>query len=62
MTTEEPKVAVMGRYSTTQTYKLLGISYNSLIKYMKEGLIRAEMGKTGRFFYGESIVNFWRTR
>lgn len=62
MVKEEPKVANRGRYSTTETYKLLGISYNSLMKYMKGGLIRADMGKLGRFFYGESIINFWRTR
>ena len=63
MVSEEPNVARRGRYSTTQTYKLLGISYNSLMKYLKEGRITAENGTTmGRYFYGESILNFWRAR
>lgn len=62
MVTEEPRVAMRGRYSTTQTYRLLGISYNSLMKYMKGGLIVANEGKMGRWFYGESIINFWRNR
>ena len=62
MVTEEPKVASRGRYSTTQTYRLLGISYNSLMKYMREGLIVANEGKLTRWFYGENILKFWRSR
>ena len=62
MVTEEPRVAMRGRYSTTQTYRLLGISYNSLMKYMNNGLIVANEGKMGRWFYGENIINFWRNR
>lgn len=62
MVTEEPKVAPLGRYTTTQTYRLLGISYNSLMKYMREGRIVSRQGSMGRYFSGESIVKFWRAR
>ena len=62
MVTEEPVVAPRGRYSTTQTYRLLGISYNSLMKYMRDGLIVPNEGRMGRWFYGESIIKFWRMR
>lgn len=62
MTTEEPKVSNRGRYNTTQTCHLLGISYNSLMKYMREGLIIPSIGTGGRFFYGENILRFWRDR
>ena len=62
MTQEEPKVTPRGKYTTTDTYKLLGISYNTLMKYTREGLIVSSNGKLGRFFYGENILKFWRAR
>ena len=62
MVNEEPHVVSRGRYSTTETYRILGITYNTLMKYLREGLIVADNGKMGRFFYGENILKFWRTR
>lgn len=62
MVSEEPNVSPRGRYNTTQTYKALGISYNSLMKYVREGRIVSELGTMGRFFYGENIIRFWRNR
>lgn len=61
MMTEEPRVVNRGRYTTTQTYRLLGISYNTLMKYVREGRIVPELGASGRrFFYGETILKCWR--
>lgn len=62
MVNSQPEVTPRGKYTTTDTYRLLGISYNSLMKYMREGLIVANEGKLGRFFYGENILKFWRAR
>ena len=59
MVNEEPKVAMMGRYTTTETYRLLGITYNTLMKYMKEGRIVPSMGHK-RYFLGENIIKCWR--
>lgn len=59
----EPKVNKEGRYSVTETCKLLGIHRNSLRKYTELGLIKCDLRKqTGRKFYlGHEIIRFWRT-
>lgn len=60
MVNNQPDVAPLGRYSTTQTYRLLGISYNTLMKYVREGYIVPNMGRK-RYFLGENIIKCWRT-
>lgn len=60
MTSEIPKVSPTGRYSTTETYKALGISYNTLMKYMFLGYIRPSVGKSRRSFLGSEIIRCWR--
>lgn len=60
MISEMPSVSPTGRYSTTEAYKALGISYNTLMRYMSMGLIRPTMGKTRRLFLGSEIIRCWR--
>ena len=61
MVNEQPNVAPMGRYWTMDTCRLLGISYNTLMRHVRAGEIVSHMGKS-RWFYGSDIVKFWRER
>lgn len=62
MTTTEPQVTPNGRYNIEQTCQLLGISRNTLCRYVKRGRIRFGVRRsTGRKFYlGSDILQFWK--
>lgn len=65
MTSEEPNVADNGLYTTTETYKALGISYKTLIAMVKDGRIRSKLRDCGerrprRIFQGREIKRCWR--
>lgn len=62
MTFEEPRVSPAGRYTPTQTSKLLGIHRNTLRLYLLKGWIKCGMRRyTGRRFYtGAEILRLWR--
>ena len=62
MTATEPEVVDTGRYSTTETCKLLKLSFNTVMKYTKEGQIKHGVRKSnGRKFYtGTDIKKFWK--
>ncbi len=64
ITSEEPAVSPSGVYSITQTCAVLGICYNTLMKYVRDGLlVPMEIGSLRRMhFKGERILRFWRTR
>lgn len=64
MTNEEPKVADRGRYSTTETAKLLGIGRTTLYKYANAGLIKCGYRRTNNrpFFEGREILRLWRAK
>ena len=61
MTNEAPRVSPEGRYSTTEAYRALGISYNTLMRYMSLGLIRPRIGGRRRVFLGSEIIRCWRS-
>lgn len=61
ITSEEPRVAATGRYSSGETSRLLGIHRNTLRRYTDTGAIkcgfRRESGR--RFYAGSEILRFW---
>jgi excisionase family DNA binding protein len=61
MVTEEPKISDAGRYSVTETAKLLGIHRDTLRRYTESRLIKFGLRRTnGRKFYlGSEIKRFW---
>lgn len=61
MRSEFPDVNPTGRYSTTETYKALGVCYNTLMKYVSLGYIRPQVGRERRTFLGSEIIRCWRT-
>lgn len=63
MKEEAPKVCLTGRYSVTETCKLLGIHRNTLLNYTRSGKIRVGFRKaTGRKFYlGSEIAKIWHS-
>ena len=63
MVTEEPKVSDAGRYSATETAKVLGIHKDTLRKHTENRLIKFGLRRTnGRKFYlGSEIKRYWRS-
>ena len=61
ITAIRPQVNPLGRYSVTETSRMLGICTNSLRKYTEQGLLKFGIRKaTGRKFYvGKEIIKFW---
>ena len=59
MKVTKPDVIPEGRYTTTQTHRALGISYNTLMRYLQRGFISPERGMARRFFRGSEIIRFW---
>lgn len=59
----QPNVALDGRYTVTQTYKLLGISRSTLHNHTKAGRIKFRLRRNSkRYFYtGAEIIRYWRT-
>ena len=62
MNSSEPLVSPRGRYSTKQTCEILGITRETLRRYVMAGKIGRKYFKTtGRPYYsGASILEFWR--
>lgn len=63
MVNEEPKVAKTGRYTPTETAKILGIHRNTLNGYRKNGMIKFGVRRSSaRVFYtGSEILRLWKT-
>lgn len=63
MTAIEPEVAETGRYSITETCKVLKLSFNTVTKYTDQGAIKCGIHKSnGRKFYtGSEIRKFWKS-
>lgn len=59
MTRTQPDVSPMGKYNTTDTCKALGVCYNTLMSYIRNGLIRPTNG-VRRTFTGMEIISCWR--
>lgn len=64
LTPIEPDVNSSGRYSVTQTCRILGIHRNSLRRYTEEGLIRCSFRKNPhrKFYTGREIMRFWQSQ
>lgn len=64
ITAIEPQVSETGRYSVTETCKILGIHRNSLKKYTELGLIKCGFRKHAarKFYAGREILKFWRAQ
>ncbi len=62
MVSEMPVVTPDGRYSVTETCKLLGIHKNSLRKYTQTGRIKVgtRMATAKKFYLGSEILKFWQ--
>lgn len=63
MVTEEPKISDAGRFSATETARLLGIHRDTLRKHTESRLIKFGIRRTnGRKFYlGAEIKRYWRS-
>lgn len=64
ITSVEPVVSETGRYSVTETCRILGIHRNTLQRYTENGRIKEGYRKaTGRKFYsGREILKLWRAQ
>ncbi len=64
ITVTEPRLDKEGRYSATDTCRLLGIHRNTLLTYTKCGLIRCGYRRVGarKFYLGAEILRFWRAQ
>lgn len=60
MTNTQPDVNPMGKYSTTEACRALGVCYNTLMKYVRNGLIRPTLNRGRRTFTGMEILRCWR--
>lgn len=62
MSNTEPVCKDMGRYSTTEACKLLGIHRNTLNNQTNAGNIRCGRHRHNlrRFYLGKEIKRFWR--
>lgn len=63
MTSEQPRVAMEGRYSVNDTCALLGIHRTTLYNYTAAGLIKCgfRRGTLRRFYKGAEILRFWKS-
>ncbi len=61
MVNEQPNVNPTGRYSVTDTCRLLGIHRNTLLKHTKIGHIKVMKNKTTKkkIYVGQAIIEFW---
>jgi len=64
MINTEPKVALGGRYSISETCRILGIHRNTLLKYTKLGVINSGIRRSTaqKFYTGMEIVRFWKSQ
>lgn len=52
-----------GKYSVSQAAEALGISRKTVTRWREAGLIRGELGKSGRYkFKGSVLIRAYNTR
>ena len=61
MVSEQPSIKPAGRYSISETCKLLGIHRNTLRRYTDAGEIRCVVRKSTwkKYYTGLEILRFW---
>ena len=64
MVNYEPKAALNSRYTIEEAAELLGIHHNTLLRYVKQGLLRCGFRRNNRrkFFLGSEIIRFWKAQ
>ncbi len=64
MIATEPQVAPSGRYSATETYKVLGVSRDTLRRHSRQGKIKFGIRKINnkKFYKGIDILAYWRAQ
>ena len=62
MTNEEPKVADAGRYTMTETCKVLGIHRNTLCRWLQAGKMKVKFRRIDnrKVIEGAEIKRAWR--
>lgn len=62
MTNEEPKVADAGRYTMTETCKVLGIHRNTLRRWLQAGKMKVKFRRIDKrkVIEGAEIKRAWR--
>jgi excisionase family DNA binding protein len=49
-----------GKYNQTEAAALLGVDRKTIYRYIKNGLLKAHQGRSGRLFLtGEDITRCW---
>ena len=64
MVSHEPKAVLNNRYTIEEAAELLGIHRNTLLRYVKLGLLRCGFRRNNRrkFFLGSEIIRFWKAQ
>lgn len=64
MTSIEPEVINFGRYTSTETARLLGLHRDTLRKYTNLGWIKCGYRKDSakKFYLGAEIARFWKAQ
>lgn len=64
MNSTEPVLNMAGRYTITETCKLLGLHRHTLRHYTDCGKIRCGIrrGTARKFYTGSEILRFWRAQ
>lgn len=62
MTSNEPNVSDTGRYSITETSRILEVSSETIRRHTKGGMINCKFSKVNgrRFYTGTEIKKYWR--
>ncbi len=61
ITMKRPEVNPAGRYSISETSRLLGIGRGTLLSWTKQGYIKCQYHRIGyrKFYTGTEIVRCW---
>lgn len=60
MTNNPPLVTMNGKYNQTEAAALLGVDRKTIYRYIKNGVLKAHKGRSGRLFLtGEDITRCW---
>lgn len=56
-----PEIRQDGRYSITDASRLIGVSRNTLYRYIGEGMLKTRMRKVNgrKFIHGSELIKLW---
>lgn len=63
MTAEKPNIKLDGRYSATETAKILDVSVEWLRRQANDGIISYKVRRSNnrRFYLGSEILRYWNS-